>query len=57
MVGTLAGGPLELGLSFPTAVRTADCSEVVMSIHYIFWRRNIGLRLCLKSRKRKINDF
>lgn len=53
----MAGGPLEIGLSFPTAVRTAGCSEVVMSFRYIFWRRKIGLRLCLKCRKRKINDF
>ena len=46
-----------MGLSFPTAVRTADCSEVVRSIRRISGRRKIGLRLCLKSRKKKINDF
>lgn len=48
---------MEIGLSFPTAVRTADFSKVVMSIRCISGRRKIGLRLCLKSGKRKINDF
>lgn len=28
-VGALAGGPLEIGLSFPTVARTADCSKGV----------------------------
>lgn len=55
--GVLAGGLLEIGLSFPTSFRIATLHRGSLSIHCLSGRRKIGPRLCLRYSKRKINYF